>query len=169
MGLPRPPLPLPLLGGNRPDKFPDISLRCPVIFLSSKSVRRAKSSMAKKHPLTPGWLGVSTVLRGVKAHLPVLRNPRLVRSGPINNPLILVNTGKSILGISSGRGDNHMHTSIKNIWRCHTRDRPHHPSDTPSWGCVRLCVFFSHPHSLASDVTIRLLARAVRLRLQYGT
>ena len=64
MGLPR-LLPLPLLGENRPDKFPDLSLRCPVIFLSSKSVRHAKSSVAKKHRLTPGWLGVSTVLRGV--------------------------------------------------------------------------------------------------------
>ena len=42
MGRPRPPLPLPLRGGNRPDKFPHLSLRCPVVFLSSKSVRNAK-------------------------------------------------------------------------------------------------------------------------------
>ena len=53
MGLPRPPLPLPLRGGNRPDKFPHLSLRCPVVFLSSKSVRNAKSSMSQKHRLTP--------------------------------------------------------------------------------------------------------------------
>ena len=65
MGLPRPPLPLPLRGGNRPDKFPHLSLRCPVVFLSSKSVRNAKSSMSQKHPLntqkTPRYSGVKRV------------------------------------------------------------------------------------------------------------
>ena len=48
MSLPRPPLPLPLLDGNRPDKFPHLSLRLPVIFLSSKSVRNAESRMGQK-------------------------------------------------------------------------------------------------------------------------
>ena len=52
--------------------------------------------MAKKHPLTPWKHPATQVLSGV--FWPCLIS-RLVRSGPINNPLILVNTGKSILGI----------------------------------------------------------------------
>ena len=68
-----PPLPLPLRGRNRPDKFLRLSLRSPVklqgkmgyspvIFLSSKSVRSAKSSFVQNTVLTPGCLGLSWVL-----------------------------------------------------------------------------------------------------------
>ena len=91
MSLPRPPLPLPLplRDGNRPDKFPHLStrMRLPVIFLSSKSVRNAESRMGQKHPLytqTSRW-----------------RTRTVLRYGPINNPLILVNTGKSIFRVCS--------------------------------------------------------------------
>ena len=54
MRLPRPPVPLPLRDGNRPDKFPHLALRftrdIPVIFLSSKIVCSAESRMGQKHP-----------------------------------------------------------------------------------------------------------------------
>ena len=49
---------------DQSDKLPHLSLRFPLIFLSSKRVRDAKTSRSEKHRLTPVCVGGFWVLSG---------------------------------------------------------------------------------------------------------